>query len=104
MAHYLISGVWKDSTGTITHYAFHLYNPSSSTFSDAVKTSKADAVTKLLRGDIAQTIIWNYTQASWNNGSAVYVAGTGFNQYLKSNPDSTVRDNLDNIINYVGVF
>ena len=42
MTKYRISGVWKDSSNVITHYAFHTVNEDS--ISRAFKKSKATAI------------------------------------------------------------
>ncbi|MGG7035713.1 MAG: DUF3892 domain-containing protein [Flavobacterium sp.] len=99
MSQFKISGVWKDSTGTITHYAFHTVTPSGAT--RAVKKSKVEAI-KLLEttGNTAVTWIWNYSQATWVNGETVQVVNSPYGKYLRSNPDNKLRDNLENLINY----
>ena len=96
MATYKISGVWKDSNSTITHYAIHLIVGNSSY--RANKTSKADAV-KLLsdHSNTAMTWVWNYRTASWNDGERVEVVN---GSYLRSNPDNKLTDNLAHLINY----
>ncbi|MPS73310.1 MAG: DUF3892 domain-containing protein [Chryseobacterium sp.] len=99
MAHYAISGVWKDTNGVITDYAIHLVTNGSSPgmflVSKAEKYSKADAI-KLVNANLVQTAVWNYTKQLWSLGAEVEVVGN----YLRSNADSTVRDNLDNLLNY----
>lgn len=104
MAEYRISGVWKDSDGTITDYAFHLYNAKTSEFFSPSKKSKAEAI-KLLdtAGNSAKTVVWNYVQAGWYDGEDVYVAGNGANKYLKSKPDHKISDNLGHLPTWNGV-
>lgn len=103
MANYAISGVWKDANGTITDYAFHLITegtiPDRLTVGPAEKYSKAQAI-ELLGSHLAQTAIWNYTEQLWELGAFVQVAGFFPNRYLRTIADLTVRDNLDNLINY----
>lgn len=99
MAEYSISGVWKDVTGTITHYAIHASN--STTVFKGTKYSKAEAVALLSKPEnTAETIIWNYENANWKVGAMIEVEGLGVNRYLRTRRDKTVRDNLDNLINY----
>lgn len=99
MAHYKISGVWKNANGVITHYAFHTQNADSS-YTRASKVSKADAITLIERGNTAVTWIWNYTQATWNDGESVVVVNGVNGKYLRSNKDKQITDNLGHLINY----
>lgn len=70
MAHFRISGVWKDTNNVIINYAFHTVEENS--ISRATKKSKAQAVALLeIQGNSAITWIWNYTQAKWNIGENV---------------------------------
>jgi hypothetical protein len=96
MAKYKISGVWKDTKGVITHYAFHTVGEQST--SRAEKTSKPDAI-KIVGNPFNEAItwIWDYQTSIWKNGEKVeVVAGT----YLRSNRDNKVTDNLAHLIDY----
>lgn len=99
MAEYRISGVWKDVSNVITHYAFHKVNSDST--SRAKKTSKVEAI-KLLEtaGNSAVTWVWNYSFARFVVGESVNVVHGSNGKYLRSNPDSTVSDNLGHLIDY----
>lgn len=101
MKHYAISGVWKDTNGVITDYAIHpiIKDSTGKLYMDKVKKySKAEAI-KLVNTNIVQTVVWNYTEGGWYLGAEVNVVGS----YLRSQPDSTVRDNLDNLISYLTI-
>jgi len=102
MAHYAISGIWKNGSGTITDYAIHIADRKENTVNTpAKKYSKAEAVQLLENSqNSAETILWNYTSKSWQWGTDVNVIGTGENKYLRTTQDGTVRDNLDHLINY----
>ncbi|KFC20076.1 DUF3892 domain-containing protein [Chryseobacterium sp. FH1] len=105
MAHYAISGVWKDANGTITDYAIHTANKEKNTVDNpAKKYSKAEAI-KLLDNsqNSAQTLLWNYTSKVWKWGTDIIVVATGTNKYLRTIQDGTVQDNLDHLINYTFV-
>ncbi|WP_312824887.1 DUF3892 domain-containing protein [Epilithonimonas sp.] len=101
MAHYAISGVWKDSNSVITHYAVHTVNIAENTFRKAKKYTKAQAV-QLLDNSLnsARTLIWNYSTERWNWGSKIDVVGSNSNRYLRTIQDSTERNNLAHLINY----
>jgi len=98
MARYAISGVWKEND-TITDYAIHLVAdhtiPGFVTVYGAEKYSKAEAI-ELVRNHFVQTAVWNYTRQFWDFGAEVKVVGN----YLRTERDGTVRDNLDNLLNY----
>ncbi len=96
MAQYRISGIWKDSSGAITHYAIHEVKTDSLT--RGVKTAKSDAV-KLVDNTLntATTYLWNYKTATWNIGEPVHAVEKKF---LRSNPDGKVSDNLAHLIDF----
>ena len=97
---YAISGVWKDTNGVITDYAIHLViksnKPGMFIVNKAKKYSKARAI-KLVNAHFVRTAVWNYTLALWDLGAKVDVVD---DSYLRSRADSTVRDNLENLLNY----
>jgi hypothetical protein len=99
MATYRISGVWKDSNNVITHYAFHTVNTNST--SRAVKKTKADAITLVeSASNTVTTFVWNYRSAGWSIGEKVHVVNGSKGKYLRSNPDGTLTDNLDHLIDF----
>lgn len=99
MAEYRISGVWKNSSNVITHYAFHTVGGKSTT--RASKKSKVDAVKLLeMNGNSAITWVWNYSTAGWEIGENVEVVNGSNGKYLRSNPDNTKTDNLAHLIDF----
>ncbi|WP_343662331.1 DUF3892 domain-containing protein [Chryseobacterium mucoviscidosis] len=102
MADYAISGVWKDNNDIITHYAVHHRTGINGNYIEKPKKyTKADAIALVATPQHSVfTVIWNYTTAKWRTGALITVVGSGANSYLRTNKDSTVRDNLDNLINY----
>ncbi len=99
MAKYRISGVWKNSNNVITHYAFHTVGEKFT--SRANKTSKPEAIRLLeISGNTAVTWIWNYQRAEWKIGENVEVVNGSNGKYLRSNPDNTLTDNLDHLIDF----
>lgn len=103
MALYYISGVWKDTAGTITHYSFHLAKPEANSFGSLTKKTKAEAIALLETGNSAKTITWNYGAAIWSIGESVTVIGSGANKYIKSNPDHKLTDNLGHLVNWAAI-
>lgn len=101
MAKYAISGVWKNSNDTITHYAIHPLNDEENTIELAQKISKPDAIRLLENSqNSAITIMWNYGTEKWTRGSVVEVVGNTPNKYLRSRHDGTERNNLAHLIDY----
>lgn len=99
MATYRISGVWKDSDGVITHYAFHTVTTDGVT--RASKKSKAQAISLLdIIGNNATTWMWDYSTMRWKIGETVAVVGNGNSRYLRSNADNKLTDNLAHLINF----
>ncbi|ETZ24050.1 MULTISPECIES: DUF3892 domain-containing protein [Pedobacter] len=100
MAEYRISGVWKNSDGVITAYAFHtVTGPNKLT--RAQKKTKAEAIATVeLKGNHTITWLWNYKTSRFELGEKVTVVGTGNNKYLRSNPDNQLTDNLGHLINF----
>lgn len=99
MTKYRISGVWKDSSNVITHYAFHTVSEDS--ISRASKKSKATAIALLeTNGNEAVTWIWNYLEANWKIGEKVQVINAANGKYLRSNPDNKLAENLGHLIDF----
>jgi hypothetical protein len=101
MANYTISAIWKNTNGTITHYAVHKFNEKESSMEQGVKMTKTSAVNLFDNSqNSAITILWDYTRAAWVEGTTVNVVGTATDRYLRTTQDGTVRDNLGHLIDY----
>jgi hypothetical protein len=99
MAQFKISGVWKNSSGVITHYAFHEVGQSGA--SRAMKVAKADAVQRVeSSSNSAVTWIWDYKKAAWKDGEKVEVISGVNGKYLRSNRDDRLTDNLAHLIDF----
>lgn len=99
MAKYKISGVWKDSNNVITHYAFHEIREKSIGRAQKVVKSKAIQILDQ-QSNSAVTWSWNYTLGKWTNGENVHVVQGQNGKFLRSNPDNTLTDNLNHLIDY----
>src|SRR5690606_10547869 len=94
-ANYVISGVWKDSNENITHVMLYSVNDGDS-WNMGEKTSEASTITLLKRGNVIRTIVWNYPD--WTiKAKVTYVQAFG-KEYLRSEANATIKDNLDNLI------
>lgn len=103
MAEYRISGIWK-SGRSITHYAFHVYDPVSKTFAAAVRTTKEDAVEMVRNGDVVKAMVWNYAKRCWTHSQAMYLDGKAPYEYLRTEAEGEMRGDLNNLINYAEIF
>ncbi|MCO6148389.1 DUF3892 domain-containing protein [Flavobacterium sp. NRK1] len=101
MAIYRISGIWKNESGVITHYAFHLVSDDGSKIGFAQKKAKNDAVALLEQyGNSATTWLWDYSNNFWKIGNNVHVVSGVSGKFLRSNHDNTEKDNLNHLIDY----
>lgn len=101
MALYRISGIWKNPSGTITHYGFHTANVSNNTATRIEKVTKENAVKRLDNTiNKATTWVWNYKLSRWSIGENVEVVNGENEKFLRSNPDKKETNNLEHLINY----
>jgi len=94
VADYYISGVWKDSQERITSVMIHPVSDDNSFNTKGIKTSKVDTIALLKNKKRIMTITWNYP--AWNRGAYVTYEATNGQEYLRTVPNSTTKDNLDN--------
>jgi hypothetical protein len=102
-AHYFISGVWHNTTGTrnyISHVLLHKADPDG-TFYLGEKKTKNEVLALLDAGYVIRTIYWDYESAVFQRGAEVHPERLGTNRYLRSSPDATVIDNLDNLVDMI---
>jgi len=100
MAEYRISGIWMDDDGVISHYGFHKFNDNG-TITTVRRKTKEEAV-KIVNtnGNVVKTWMWDYKAAYWKDGETVIVVKGKTENYLRTEPDRTLADNLQHLINY----
>ena len=104
MAEYRISGIWKNSQDTITHYSLH-FKQSNGNYSKGKKTTKEEVVLLVEKGNNIKTLTWNYTKGKMYDGEKVKViTKTSGEKYLRSDPDNHLNDNLGQAINMAWYF
>lgn len=105
MATYRITGIWRDSSGTITHYGVHTATKQDTTnlIGPAIKMTKIQTIALIENGNSAKTLLWDYTKRQWITGEDIYVVDVN-PKYLRTNPDNLVKDNLLHLIDYGFVF
>ena len=93
-ADYLISHVNRDSNGNVVKVLLHTdYGETVS--SGNVKT-KDEVIDLLKKGYSVETTLWGFPK--WQRGAKVHYIKEGSNEYLRTNRNSTDKDNLDNLI------
>lgn len=92
MANYYISGVWKDDQGRITDVNLHLGVGEG--FARPRKTHKTQVIALIKAGNNVNTITWGYPD--WELGASVAFEKVGYEEYLRTDPNASVKDNLDN--------
>lgn len=98
-ANQFISGVWFDRNKIITHVFLHKVLNEEKNLEKGVKHTVPAIVAFIENGGVVKTITWNYTKALWNIGAQIIVVHESGRKFLRTKGDSTVRDNLDNLIN-----
>ncbi len=99
MEKYYISGVWKNSSGLITHYLVHEIDDQGEVVVTK-KMTKTTVINKLDLGHKAVTVVWNYVKVSWMEGEDVEVVNGQNGSYLRTLPDSRRTDNLAHLVDY----
>lgn len=89
---YFINGVWKDANKVVTYVS--LCKADSTSWYGGTKTSQAEVVRLIEAGYVVYTKVWNYP--NWTNGARVDVVHTNGRKYLRTDPNATTKDNLDN--------
>lgn len=93
-ADYLISHVRRDSNGVVTEVMLH-EDKGEIVHKIGVKT-KDEVISLLKKGYTVYTILWGYPK--WNQGAEVGYVRNSNGEYLRTNRNTTDKDNLDNLI------
>lgn len=96
MATYYVTGVWKLS-GVITNVMLHSVD-ANNILQLGRKTTEFSAIALIEAGNTVSTLRWNYGTTSWNIGARIGVVTENGRKYLRTRADTTVSDNLDNMI------
>jgi len=98
---YYITGVWKDKDKRITDVLLHPVTETG--FKAGKKNSRTSVVALIEQGNAIRTIVWNYSTAKWDVGAIVDVELVGSMKYLRTHPDSTTENNIDNLISMLAI-
>jgi len=66
--------------------------------SKGLVVDKSTVIQRINQGQTFKTVTYNYTQGEWRAGAKVTVVNIGGNLFLRTMPDSTLRDNLGNLL------
>lgn len=93
-ADYLISHVNRDSNGNVVKVLLH--TDYGETVSSGIVKTKDEVINLLKKGNSVETTLWGYPK--WQRGAKVHYVKEGSYEYLRTNRNSTDKDNLDNLI------
>lgn len=96
MAHYRISGYWKDGSGSIAVYAVHYVLDDA--ISKSARKSKQQVIALLEENNSVTTMMWNYKISKWNEGKAVQLRQDGNTKYLQSDLNDPASIDLAHLI------
>jgi len=98
-ADYLISGIWFTERGNSKYISYVMLHED---LGDSVKTgtkrTKDEVIALIKNYKTVCTIKWNYNSGSWSNGALVGYEKINGVEYLRTHPDPTQTDNLDNLL------
>lgn len=81
----------------ITHVLVH--SPlSAGRFNKGRILTKNEVIASMNSGHTYSTATYNYIRGSWSEGANIGTVRVGLNLYLRTDRDSTARDNLGNLL------
>ena len=101
MKEYAITGIWKDGNDVITHYVIHQLDLKEGIIKRAERFSKNQAL--ILVGNPnndVYTAQWDYLNRSWTVSEPVYIVRDKDGNFLRSNPDNKLTNNLEHLIEF----
>lgn len=98
MSNFYVTAVkYSSDPAFISHVLVH--SPTDAgRFSKGIITSKVDVISQMGKGHTFKTAMYNYSKGHWVNGADIGVVQINNRQYLRTDPDSTSRDNLGNLL------
>ena len=95
---YYITGVWKDSNKRVTDVMLHEVAENGGVRRGA-KKSRAVVVDLIEKKHIIKTLVWDYSNTpNWRFGAVVGIDTVNSIKYLRTHPNSSGQDNIDNLI------
>ena len=91
---YYVTGVWKDNQARITDVNLHTVNSDTTFQTKGTKTTKASVITLIKNNKVIKTLVWKYP--GWNVGAKLTYFTKDGEEFLRSEPDGTTNNNLDN--------
>lgn len=93
-ADYLISHTNRDLKGNVIKVLLH--RDMGETVTSGNIRTKDEVIDLLKDGYVIETTLWGYPK--WQRGAKVHYVKDGSNEYLRTDRNSTDKDNLDNLI------
>jgi hypothetical protein len=104
MATYYITAIKKETVGNhtfIAHIVIHLVDNAG--VHTGVVRSKNDIIALIKARNQVYSAIWNYTNISWSQQELVGIEVRQGQEYLKTTPDNSQRDNLLHLLPLVNL-
>lgn len=94
---YVTAIKYSSDPAFISHVLVH--SPSGSgRMNKGLVMSKADVISNMNSGNTFKTAVYNYAMGLWNKGADIGTVRVGTATYLRTDRDSTSRDNLGNLL------
>lgn len=98
MSNFYVTAIREsDNSSSITHVLVH--SPASNgRLKKGVIFSRNEIITSMGLGNTFKTATYNYNRGSWSEGANIGTVRVGLTIYLRTDRDSTARDNLGNLL------
>lgn len=94
---YITAIRYSSDPAFISHVLVH--SPSAAgRMQKGIITSKADVIAQLRNGHTFKTAVYNYTTGKWHNGAEIGTVQVDSTIFLRTDRDSTSKDNLGNLL------
>ncbi len=97
-ADYLISAIQFTNRTAPLYFHVMLHADNGNTVCSGTKKTKDEIILLLDNGYKIKTTRWNYVSANWSEGAQVLTEARQNRRYLRTRPDASTADNLDNML------
>jgi hypothetical protein len=98
MTYYVTAVRYSNNGSHISHVLIHNPGIESGRLLKGRVLSKEDVIKLIRNKDIVKTATFDYKSGSWHKGANINTVHNGVNSYLRTDADSTLRDNLGHLM------
>lgn len=98
MTYYLTAVKYSSNGSNITHGLLHSPAIDNGRLQKGTIKTKVEIMTLIRNGNSIITAVFNYGDSLWKIGAEIGISRNGSTVYLRTNADSTVIDNLGNLL------